>query len=168
MFHPRNNPRSSLKPRASVLLAIWMLECSYNVGRVYAGRCCAALHRRPTELSEKNPRRTVSPKQLLFCGLAQRSESVTVVFQTAAEQYITINIQASLACKFLAAVALRYGGDGGIRILVGGFGPQSGLANCPIPHAVVRNQWVTFGHDAPFLCKEPLFGVFVQLFRSHS
>jgi hypothetical protein len=28
----------------------------------------------------------------------------------------------------------------------------------PISHAVVRNQYVTFGHDAPSLCKEPLFG----------
>ena len=62
-----------------------MLECSYDVGHVCAVWCCAA--QKTPELSEKSPRRTVSPKQLLFCGLAQLSESVTVVFQTAAELY---------------------------------------------------------------------------------
>ena len=53
MVHPRNNPRSSLKPQASVLLDTWMLGCSLQRGLPLRG---AALHRRRT-VSEKTPRR---------------------------------------------------------------------------------------------------------------
>jgi hypothetical protein len=53
----------SLHPRGLLPLVV----CIFS--RFFAAftRCGAALHRRPTELSEKSPRRTVSPKQLP-CG----------------------------------------------------------------------------------------------------
>jgi len=38
------------------------------------------------------------------------------------------------------------------------FSPLQRFSKFPIPHAVVRNQQVTFGWDALLWCKTPLFG----------